>query len=109
MTELEINLIHILGDWIESKRAWSMETFGNAQRSEGIVKHIQNELIEVLDNPKDVSEWIDVILLALDGARRAGFVGEDIAYALFEKQHKNEKRKWGDHLAPNEAGHHVKE
>lgn len=78
------------------QRNWSEQTFGPGPRPEGIVDHIIKELHEILAAPGDVSEWIDVVILALDGAWRAGYSPEEIIAALIAKQTKNEKRKWPD-------------
>jgi hypothetical protein len=46
--------------------------------------------------PDDISEFIDVAILAFDGAWRAGATAEQIVAALEAKQAKNEKRTWPD-------------
>lgn len=43
-----------------------------------------------------LSEWIDVAILALDGAWRAGYSPSEIISALVAKQTKNESRQWPD-------------
>ena len=78
------------------QRAWSEQTFGPGERTVGIVDHIQKELAEILANPNDLSEWINVIILALDGAWRIGYSPDDIITALVAKQAKNEARTWPD-------------
>lgn len=78
------------------QRAFSRATFGPGQRTKGVVDHIRKELAEIEADPSDVMEWIDVILLAFDGAWRAGHTPEAIAKALHEKQGKNEMREWPD-------------
>lgn len=55
---------------IKMQIAWSEKTFGHGRRTEGICKHIEKELQEIRSNPDDLIEWIDVIILALDGAWR---------------------------------------
>ena len=57
---------------IRRQREFSLRTFGPGPRSIGVVAHIRKELREVEADPTDLSEWVDVILLALDGAWRAG-------------------------------------
>jgi hypothetical protein len=61
-----------------------------------VVQHIRKELTEIEAQPTDLSEWIDVAILALDGAWRAGHSPEDIIAALVAKQAKNEARAWPD-------------
>jgi hypothetical protein len=77
------------------QRTWSEKTFGPGPRAAGVVDHISKELVEILHNPGDLTEWIDVAILALDGAWRAGYSPEQIIAALVAKQTKNE----GAHLA----------
>lgn len=77
-------------------RNFSEKTFGPGAATERIVNHIRKELDEILADPKDIEEWIDVMILALDGAWRAGFEPEDIVAALAAKQSKNEGRSWPD-------------
>lgn len=79
------------------QREWSERTFGPGERTHGVVAHIRKELIEVLDKPGDLLEWIDVVILALDGAwRSAGATPEQIVAALVAKQARNEARTWPD-------------
>lgn len=75
---------------------FSQRTFGPGMRTQGVVDRIRKELIEVLANPQDLSEWIDVAILALDGAWRTGATPEQIIAALVTKQTKNEGRQWPD-------------
>ena len=55
---------------------WSAATFGPGSREKGVTDHIRKELVEVADatSPAEKQkEWIDVVILALDGAwRRPG-------------------------------------
>lgn len=81
---------------LERQRKWSEETFGPGQRTEGVLDHIKEEVEEVRAAPLDISEWVDVMILAMDGAMRAGFSPHEIALALDAKQTKNEGRKWPD-------------
>ena len=81
---------------LKRQRAFSRSTYGPGPRAEGVIDHIRKELIEVENDPGDVFEWIDVVLLALDGAWRAGYSPEHIAWALENKQERNEGRDWPD-------------
>lgn len=81
---------------LRRQREWSMRTFGPGNRTSGVVDHIRKELNEIERDPADVSEWIDVVILGLDGAWRAGFTPEQIIAALVAKQAKNEARNWPD-------------
>ncbi|PHM21790.1 MAG: hypothetical protein CK604_00705 [Curvibacter sp. PD_MW3] len=92
------------------QRSFSERTFGPGMRTQGVVDHIRKELIEVLAKPGDLSEWIDVAILALDGAWRTGATPEQIITALVAKQTKNEGRQWPDwHTMPaDQAIEHVR-
>lgn len=81
---------------LHRQREFSERTFGPGTRAKGVVDHIRKELKEVETNPSDLSEWIDVAILALDGAWRAGYSPEEIVAALVAKQTKNEGRKYPD-------------
>ncbi len=81
---------------LHRQRAFSERTFGPGARTAGVCDHIRKELAEIESAPADVEEWIDVVLLALDGAWRSGATPEQIATALDAKQTKNERRKWPD-------------
>jgi hypothetical protein len=96
---------------LHRQREFSLRTFGPGERTEGVLDHIQKEIAEVRENPKDISEWIDIAILALDGALRMGFEPEQIAEALEAKQTKNESRKWPDWRTaePGKAIQHVNE
>lgn len=78
------------------QREWSERTFGPGARTAGVVDHIRKELCEIEADPADTSEWIDVAILALDGAWRAGASPQEIISALVAKQTKNEGRVWPD-------------
>lgn len=81
---------------LRRQREWSEKTFGPGDRAKGIVDHIRKELCEIEAAPKDCSEWMDVVILALDGAWRAGFSPQEVIDQLVGKQAKNEKRIWPD-------------
>lgn len=92
------------------QRAWSEETFGPGARTKGVIDHIRKELKEIEADPSDVEEWIDVVILALDGAWRAGFTPLQIIAALETKQSRNESRNWPDWrtASPDQAIEHVR-
>lgn len=96
---------------LDRQREWSERTFGPGARVGGIVKHIRKELDEITANPTDVEEWIDVVILALDGAWRAGGEPQQIIDTLIAKQAKNEARTWPDWrtLTENDAIEHERE
>jgi hypothetical protein len=75
---------------------FSARTFGPGPRVQGVCDHIRKELIEVESEGGPLAEWIDVIILGLDGAWRSGAAPEQIVAAILAKQTKNEGRKWPD-------------
>jgi hypothetical protein len=81
---------------IKRQRTFSERTFGPGLRTAGVCDHIRKELKEVEAKPVDLMEWVDVILLALDGAWRAGYSPDAICIAIDMKQSKNEGRAWPD-------------
>jgi hypothetical protein len=110
---LELHVAHRLGlevihlplqfDLVKHLRrqiAFSERTFGPGDRTDGVCDHIRKELIEVQDDAGAglpvLSEWVDVIILAFDGAWRSGATPEQIVEAIVAKQTKNEGRRWPD-------------
>lgn len=75
---------------------FSARTFGPGPRVEGVTDHIAKELIEVRDSGGALAEWVDVIILAFDGAWRSGAMPQQIIDAMVAKQTKNEGRIWPD-------------
>lgn len=78
------------------QREWSERTFGPGKRVNGVTDHIAKELVEVRESDGDLEEWIDVVILGLDGAWRSGATPEQIVEAIVSKQTKNEWRTWPD-------------
>ena len=81
---------------LNRQREFSRKTFGPGQRTAGVLDHIRKELAEIQADPTDIAEWVDVIILAFDGAWRAGWEPDEIVKAIQEKQSINEARKWPD-------------
>ena len=77
------------------QRAWSLNTFGPGFRT-GVFRHIEKEVRETEANPDDVTEWADLIILAFDGAMRAGHRPVDIINAYHSKCAANQEREWPD-------------
>jgi hypothetical protein len=97
------------------QREFSLATFGPGSRLHGVLDHIRKELGEIEADPTDLGEWVDVIILAFDGAWRAGWEPQDIIDAIKAKQSRNEARSWPDwrtqpsdraieHVRPNDQG-----
>jgi hypothetical protein len=80
---------------VARQMAWSRATFGPGTRTKGVLDHIRKELIEVEADPFG-DEWVDVIILAFDGAWRHGWQPEALIAAIKGKQVKNEQRQWPD-------------
>lgn len=88
--------------------AWSHATFGPTTRTEGVLDHIRKELVEVEEANGSYEEWVDVVILALDGlTRQLAFVkssgrrdpaqvAEIACAAIVAKQTRNEARDWPD-------------
>lgn len=81
---------------IRRQSEWSEATFGPGPRPAQVVDHIRKELKEIERDPADLSEWCDVVAMALDGARRAGHSAEEIARQLAAKLETNKARRWPD-------------
>jgi hypothetical protein len=87
--------------------AFSHATFGPGERTAGVIDHIRKELIEVEEANGESSEWVDVVILALDGlTRRLAYcngkrrdpheVAELACRMIESKQTRNEARDWPD-------------
>jgi hypothetical protein len=85
---------------------WSRRTFGPGRRTKGILRHIEKELLEIEANPEDLTEWLDVAILAMDGFWRHGGKPEDFMKALQAKQEKNFARTWPTPTNEDEAVEH---
>lgn len=85
-----------LQSYFERQINWSRETFGPSLRTKGVIEHIRKELREIEQEPHDLSEWIDVVILAMDGFWRHGGNAADLLPALLAKQVKNMARVWPD-------------
>jgi len=103
---LQFDLVAHLG----RQAAFSERTFGPGRRVAGVCDHIRKELIEVEESGGALAEWVDVIILGLDGAWRSGATPDQVAAAIAEKQAKNEARRWPDWRTadPGKAIEHVR-
>ena len=88
--------VEMLETYFERQIGWSRETFGPALRTGGVIDHIRKELREIEADPHDLSEWVDVVILAMDGFWRHGGKASDLLPALLAKQQKNMARTWPD-------------
>jgi len=101
--------------YLVRQRLWALNTFGPGVRDKSLIKHIKKELDEIKASPGDLEEWIDVVILALEGAiRNAEAVSDtpvdDVVDCLLMKQEKNINREWPDWKAmdPSQPIEHVK-
>lgn len=87
--------------------AFSHSTFGPGTRTNGVIDHIRKELVEVEQSGGSSDEWVDVVILALDGLTRQlaycrGFrddphkVADAACAMIVGKQTRNEARNWPD-------------
>lgn len=89
--------------------AFSHATFGPGERTQGVIDHIRKELVEVEDSEGSAEEWVDIVILALDGlTRRLAYIGADgrrsnpervvemACRMIIGKQSRNEARDWPD-------------
>lgn len=92
------------------QREWSRRTFGPGARTAGVLDHITKEIEEVRAAPDDVTEWADLLILAFDGAWRAGHEPQAVIDAIKAKQARNESREWPDwrNSDPDKAIEHVR-
>lgn len=95
---------------LAQQRAFSEHTFGPGPRTTGIINHITKELQEIAAAPTDLEEWVDVVILALDGAWRSGHEPQEIINAIKAKQAKNQTRNWPDWrtLTTDQAIEHIR-
>ena len=87
--------------------AFSHATYGPGERTAAVIDHIRKELDEVIEAEGAADEWVDVVILALDGlTRRLAYIGGDrsdpqqvaeVACRIIRaKQTQNEARDWPD-------------
>ena len=95
--------------FLEDQKSWSEIQFGKGRRTIGICNHIRHELIEIENDPDNLEEWIDVLLLAFDAIWRLGVSPKDVVETLLKKQHKNINREWGSIPPETKPSFHLKE
>lgn len=95
---------------LHRQRFFSNNTFGPGRRTDGVCDHIRKEIKEIEADPNDLEEWIDVVMLAFDGAWRSGHSPGQIVDMIEFKQTKNEARTWPDWRTadPGKAIEHVR-
>lgn len=72
----------VLLHYIQRQNDWSARVFPN-KTVHSITSHIRKEIKQELQpHPQDLIEWIDVVILAFDGAYTDGFTPQQIVRAL---------------------------
>lgn len=96
--------------FVEDLSKWSLDTFGPGPRAAAILDHLGKELAEIEASPGSVEEWIDVTMLALDGAVRSGASARQVVAALVTKLRVNHSRSWPDWRTapPGRAIEHIR-
>lgn len=113
MTDFEAHLVR--------QMVFSRATFGPGERMNGVLDHISKEIEEVRKGHGDSAEWVDIVILALDGLTRrlwassdyknsAALIAEVAVKMIIDKQSRNETREWPDWRKsdPNRAIEHVR-
>src|SRR5574343_921047 len=97
--------------YLNRQIVFSVKTFGPHNNVEGILHHISKEIEEIRENPQDLEEWIDILILAFDGALRQGHSPDALIKMLEFKLDKNMNRKWPDWKTaePGKAIEHIKD
>ena len=98
-----------LYDYLLVHNTWSARTFGTDRKPLSIIRHLRKECDELEAAPTDLTEWIDVMILAFDGACVAGYTPSQVLFALQHKQSVNFGRTWPTPGDPNEPTEHIKE
>ena len=102
---------------------FSVDTFGPGERTKGVSDHVRKELKEIAAAPAPeyrAAEWVDVVILGLDGLWRAlataypydspdALAAKACAF-IVSKQSRNEARTWPDWrtMSPDRAIEHVR-
>jgi hypothetical protein len=102
----EIASAEALGDYLVRQREFSERTFGGGRRTIGVTQHIAKELLEIREKPDDLTEWIDVIILAMDGYWRHGGQPKDLLRLIEDKLARNIARKWPTPTSEDEPVEH---
>lgn len=113
MTNFEAHIVR--------QMVFSRATFGPGERMNGVLDHITKEIEEVRKSHGDSAEWVDLVILALDGLTRrlwacsdyknsADMIAEVAVKMIIGKQNRNEVRDWPDWRTadPNKAIEHVR-
>ncbi len=100
-------------DYLRRHVEWSHAMFGtpaDGRGPKGPLDHLKKETKEITEDPYDLEEWIDAIILSIDGFLRAGGKLTMVLPLLLRKQVKNAGRDWPDWKMtdPDKAIEHVR-
>ena len=90
--------------------AFSIATYGPGTRTNGVLGHLTKEIEEVRESNGSADEWVDLVILSLDGLTRqlsfcneqdqriatASEIAERACAMIVGKQDRNENRNWPD-------------
>jgi hypothetical protein len=97
-----------LSAFLARQIVFSRQTFGPGRRTLGITRHMEKEIAEVREDPDDLSEWVDLVILALDGYWRHGGTPATILRDLQAKLDRNIARTWPPTAPESEPVEHVR-
>ena len=96
-------------DFVRRHRDWSQRVFGTGRQTGGLTEHIEKEIAEIRAKPDDLVEWLDVMILAMDGYLRHGGTPETLLPDLERKLGENIARRWPDAGGGDKAVEHERD
>ena len=99
----------VLSDLARELSEWSQATFGSdSERGPiGPLKHLEAEAKEAQENPTDITEYADILILLIDAARRAKIKPLELIKAAYAKLQVCKTRTYPKPLT-DEPSYHVK-
>ena len=85
------DVFKMLTDWA----AWSDSVWGEGRSPAGAINHLAQEVDELRSSPQNIMEHVDVIMLAMESLRLAGFDVAELVDAAAKKLEINKQREWG--------------
>lgn len=105
--------------------AFSKATYGPGTRTNGVLDHIKKEIEEVRESNGSSNEWVDLVILSLDGLTRqlsfcnneneriltSAEIAQMACDLIAAKQDRNENRNWPDWrtMSADKAIEHIRE
>jgi hypothetical protein len=90
-----------------SQRAWSLKNFGDTSRNTGLLAHIRKEVAEIEQDPSDLVEWTDLIILGMEGFWKNGGQPSQLIEYIEGKQAVNRARTWPKPTSPDQPIEHI--